>query len=44
MSADEICARSIRRLRGAGADKVYVSNLRSRDAVAGLGRVVGSVK
>ena len=44
MSADEICARSIRRLREAGAEKVYVSNLRSRDAVVGLGRVVGSVK
>ena len=42
MSADQICARSIRRLRDAGADKVYVSNLRSRDAVVGLGRVVGA--
>ncbi len=42
MSADQICARSIRRLRDAGADKVYVSNLRSRDAARGLGRVVGA--
>ena len=41
MNADEICARSIRRLREAGAEKVYVSNLRSRDAAAGLGRVAG---
>ena len=38
--ADGICARSIRRLREAGAEKVYVSNLRSRDAAVGLGRVV----
>ena len=40
MSADEICARSVRRLREAGAEKVYVSNLHSRDAVRRLGRVV----
>jgi hypothetical protein len=31
-SAEDICARSIRELRSAGADKVYVSNLGSRDA------------
>ena len=42
-SADEICARSIRRLREAGAEKVYVSNLRCRDAAVRLGRVVGGV-
>lgn len=41
MSAEEICARSVRRLAEAGADKVYVSNLRSRDAARRLGRVVG---
>ena len=35
-SAEEICAESIRRLRDAGADKVYVSNLPSHGAVAGL--------
>ena len=42
MSADEICARSVRRLREAGAEKVYVSNLRSRDAARRLGRVAGN--
>ena len=41
MSADEICARSVRRLEEAGADKVYVSNLQGRDAAVRLGRVVG---
>ena len=41
MSADEICARSVRRLREAGAEKVYVSNLRSREAARRLGRVAG---
>ena len=40
-SADEICARSIRRLREIGAEKVYVSNLRSREVAVRLGRVVG---
>ena len=42
MGADEICARSVRRLRDAGAEKVYVSNLPARDAAVWLGRVVGS--
>ena len=37
---EEICARSIRALRDAGADKVYVSNLGSRDAAGELARVV----
>ena len=41
MSAEEICARSVRGLAEAGADKVYVSNLRSRDAARRLGRVAG---
>lgn len=40
-SADEICERSVRLLREAGADKVYVSNLRSREAALRLGRVAG---
>ncbi len=40
LGADEICARSIRRLRAAGAEKVYVSNLRSREVAGRLGRVV----
>ena len=40
-SADEICARSIRRLREAGAEKVYVSNLRGSEVVSRLGRVGG---
>ena len=38
-SAAEICARSIRRLRRAGADKVYVSNLPGRDATRWLDRL-----
>ena len=42
MSADEICARSVRRLREAGAEKVYVSNLYGRDAARRLGRVAGA--
>ena len=33
---DEICARSIRALRAVGAEKVYVSNLRPRDAARRL--------
>ena len=41
MTADEICARSIRRLRGAGAEKVYVSNLRGGEVAVRLGRVAG---
>ena len=41
MSAEEISARSVRGLAEAGADKVYVSNLRSRDAARRLGRVAG---
>lgn len=41
MSADEICARSIRRLREAGAEKVYVSNMRGGEVVGRLGRVAG---
>lgn len=41
MSADEICASSVRRLREAGAEKVYVSNLPVRAAAVRLGRVGG---
>lgn len=40
-SANEICARSIRRLREAGAEKVYVSNLRGGEVVVRLGRLAG---
>ena len=40
-TADEICARSVRRLREAGAEKVYVSNLRGGEAASRLGRVGG---
>ena len=39
MSADEICARSIRRLEDVGAEKVYVSNLRGREVVGRLERL-----
>ncbi len=38
--AEEICARTIRRMRDAGAEKVYVSNVGSRGASARLRRVV----
>ena len=41
MSADEICARSVRRLRAVGAEKVYVSNLPIREAARRLGRLGG---
>lgn len=37
---EDICARSIRALREAGVDKVYVSNLGSRDAAGDLTRVL----
>jgi hypothetical protein len=37
---EEICARSIRALRGAGADKIYVSNLGGRDAAARLEKIL----
>jgi hypothetical protein len=39
-SAEEVCARSIRELRAAGADKVYVSNLGSRGAGRRLARIL----
>ena len=42
-SPERICARSIRRLREAGAEKVYVSNLRSRDAAEALARIMDAV-
>lgn len=41
-TAEEICLRSIRALQAIGADKVYVSNLRSRDVATRLGRIVGA--
>jgi 5,10-methylenetetrahydrofolate reductase len=40
---EDVCARSIRELRGVGADKVYVSNLGSRGAQARLRRVLERV-
>ena len=43
VDAEEICARTIRELRALGADKVYVSNLGSRDAGRRLGRILGRV-
>ena len=39
-SAEEVCARTIRTLRAAGADKVYVSNLGGRGAAARLERIL----
>jgi len=42
-SPEEICARSIRELRAAGAEKVYVSNLGSRGAGARLRRILERV-
>ena len=38
--AEEICARTIRALRSAGAEKVYVSNLGERGAGRRLGRIL----
>lgn len=38
--AEEICLRTIRELRAIGADKVYVSNLRSGDVARRLARIV----
>lgn len=38
-TAEEICLRTIRGLRAIGADKVYVSNLRSRDVARRLERI-----
>lgn len=42
-SAEEVCARSIRELRAAGAPKVYVSNLGGRGAAARLERILALV-
>ena len=42
-TAEEICARSIRELRAAGADKVYVSNLGSRGAGRRLAKILALV-
>jgi hypothetical protein len=43
VDAEEICARTIRELRGLGATKVYVSNLGSRDAGRRLRRILSRV-
>jgi len=40
---EEICARSIRELRAAGAEKIYVSNLGNRGAGARLRRILDLV-
>lgn len=42
-SAEEICARTIRVLRGVGADKIYVSNLGERGAGRRLSRILALV-
>jgi hypothetical protein len=42
-SAEEVCARTIRALRGVGADKIYVSNLGERGAGRRLARVLALV-
>lgn len=41
--AEEICARTIRELRGVGADKIYVSNLGNRGALQRLRRILARV-
>lgn len=41
--AEEICARSIRELRRVGAEKIYVSNLGNRGALARLRRILDRV-
>lgn len=43
VAAEEVCARTIRRLREAGAGRVYVSNLPSRGAERVLGRILERV-
>ncbi len=43
VDAEEICARTIRALGRLGAEKVYVSNLGSRDAGRRLGRILARV-
>ena len=43
LSADEICARSVRALREVGADKVYLSNLGMREAAGEYERVLEAV-
>jgi len=40
---EDLCARTIRELRAAGADKVYVSNLGNRNPAARLRRVLERV-
>jgi hypothetical protein len=42
-SPEEVCARSIRELRAAGADKIYVSNLGNRSAGRRLRRILDEV-
>ena len=42
-SAEEVCAHSIRALRAAGADKIYVSNLGWKGAAARLERILALV-
>jgi 5,10-methylenetetrahydrofolate reductase len=42
-TAEEVCARSIRELRAAGAEKVYVSNLGNRGAGRRLKRILERV-
>ncbi len=42
-SPEEVCARTIRTLRDAGADKVYVSNLGSRRVAERLERILERV-
>ena len=42
-TAEEICARTIRELQDAGADKVFVSNLGWRSAADRLGRILDLV-
>lgn len=43
LDAEEICARTIRELRGVGAEKIYVSNLGNRGAGAALRRILERV-
>lgn len=43
LDAEDICARSIRELRRVGAEKVYVSNLGNRGAMARLRRILERV-
>ena len=44
LSAEEICARSVRDLRRIGASKVYISNLGFRNAAKRYDRIMNAIE